>query len=139
MAPSREESIVVSLPIADRPRSSAFYRGFLGHDPLGEPQDDGEPEPLQFLLHDRTRLMLVPADGFDWVIGDHHRVAAPGRVEVLLGRTAADEAEVVTWSRLAAAGGGRVVVAPGHRPWGYGAVVADPDGHLWELTVEPGP
>jgi uncharacterized protein len=130
------QSIIVSLPIANRPISSAFYRTFLGQDPAGEPQDDGEPEPLQFVLNDRTRLMLIPTGGFGWVVGDDQQVAEPGRVEVLLSRAAADEKEVRTWSRVAASGGGRIVVEPDHQAWGYTAVVADPDGHLWQLVAD---
>jgi catechol 2,3-dioxygenase-like lactoylglutathione lyase family enzyme len=56
--------IVVSLPVADRSRSSTFYRAFLGQVPPGEPVDDGGPEPLQFLVNDGLRLMLVPRGGF---------------------------------------------------------------------------
>jgi len=62
----------VSLPVAERPRSSAFYRAFLDRVPPGEPQDDGEPEPLEFVLDDELRLMLVPRGGFGWVVGDAH-------------------------------------------------------------------
>ena len=66
MPDSRVGSIVVSLPVADRPTSSRFYRAFLDQLPPGEPQDDGEPEPLQFWLNDGTRLMLIPRGGFGW-------------------------------------------------------------------------
>lgn len=133
------QTIIVSLPVADRPRSSAFYRTFLEQDPAGEPQDDGEPEPLQFVLNDSIRLMLIPTGGFGWVIGDEQHVALPGQVEVLLSRAAAGEEEVRSWSRLAASGGGRIVVEPDRQPWGYSAVVADPDGHLWQLATDPQP
>lgn len=130
------QSIIVSLPIADRPISSKFYRTFLGQDPEGEPQDDGEPEPLQFVLSHSTRLMLIPTGGFGWVVGDGQQLAGPGQVEVLLSRAAADEEEVRTWSRAAASAGGRIAVEPDRQPWGYTAVVADPDGHLWQLATD---
>lgn len=133
------QSIIVTLPIADRPISSAFYRGFLQQDPAGDPQDDGEPEPLLFVLNEHTRLMLVPTGGFGWVVGEEHDVTGPGQVEVLVARVAADEEEVRAWSRAAASGGGRVVVEPGRQPWGYTAIVADPDGHLWEVLTESQP
>jgi hypothetical protein len=42
--------IVISLPIADRRTSCAFYREAFGVDPVGEPAEDGVPEPLQFDL-----------------------------------------------------------------------------------------
>ena len=57
-------SVVGSLPIADRQTSFAFYREALGLelglDVVGQPAEDGVPEPLQFALNDGTRLMLVP-------------------------------------------------------------------------------
>jgi catechol 2,3-dioxygenase-like lactoylglutathione lyase family enzyme len=35
--------------------------------------------------------------------------------------------------------GGTVVKAPEEKVWGgYGAYVADPDGHLWEIAWNPG-
>lgn len=129
-------SIVVCLPVDDRPRSSTFYRAFLDRQPPGGPGDDGEPEPLQFPLNASTSLMLIPRGGFGRVIGDEHEVAGRGHVEVLLSRSAADEDQVRSWSRAAARGGGLVVVEPGRQPWGYTAVVADPDGHLWQIVTD---
>ena len=126
--------IVVSLPVADRPTSSTFYRAFLDQVPPGEPEEDGEPEPLQFLVNDGLRLMLIPRGGFGWVVGDAE-VASAGTVEVLLSREAADEAAVRQLAETAVSAGGTVVVAPGQQPWGYAAVVGDPDGHLWQLIV----
>ncbi len=136
MSENSDGSIVVSLPVADRPTSSRFYRAFLDRQPSGEPQDDGEPEPLQFWLNDDARLMLIPQGGFGWVIGDDHQVTEPGHVEVVLTREAPDEDGVRAWSDTAASAGGRVVVAPGRRPWGYVALVADPDGHLWQVITD---
>jgi len=129
--------IVVCLPVADRPTSSAFYRAFLGQDPPGEPRDDGEPEPLVFPLNDGTSLMLVPSDGFGWVIGDRHEVAERGHVEVVLSRSAESEDSVADAVAAAQRGGGSVVTVPGRQPWGYVAVVADPDGHLWQVITVP--
>lgn len=67
----------VSLPIADRQRSYAFYQETLSLKPFGEPAEDGVPEPLQFRLDERTSLMLVPTGGFGWVLGSRD-VAPPG-------------------------------------------------------------
>jgi hypothetical protein len=53
-------SIVVSLPIADRRTSLAFCGEGLGFEPVGDPADDGVPEPLQFALTESLNLMLVP-------------------------------------------------------------------------------
>ena len=56
--------VVVSLPIADRRTSFTFYGKGLGFEAIGEPAEDGVPEPLQFALNDGARLMLVPTGGF---------------------------------------------------------------------------
>ena len=53
-------TVVVCLPITDRQASFAFYRDGLGFEPVGEPAEDGVPEPLQFTLNDGLRVMLVP-------------------------------------------------------------------------------
>ena len=129
--------IIVSLPVANRPTSSAFYRAFLDRLPPGEPRDDGEPEPLVFPLNDGVSLMLVPSDGFGWVIGEAHDVASRGSVEVVLTREAESEDAVGRAVEAAERGGGTVVMPPGRRPWGYVALVADPDGHLWQVITEP--
>jgi len=133
--PENVGAVVVSLPVADRPTSSASYRAFLGQSPPGEAQDDGEPEPLQFLVNEGLRLMLIPRDGFAWVVGDHE-VASRGTVELVLSREVPSEAAVGELTDVAASRGGAVIVAPGGQPWGYVALVADPDGHLWQIIAE---
>jgi catechol 2,3-dioxygenase-like lactoylglutathione lyase family enzyme len=67
----RNTLVVVSLPIADRRTSFAFYRDGLGFAAVGEPWEDGIPEPLQFALNDGVRVMLIPTGGFDRITGDH--------------------------------------------------------------------
>ena len=52
--------ITISLPIADRRTSPAFYRDGLGFEAIGELASDGVPEPLQFELADGARLVLIP-------------------------------------------------------------------------------
>jgi predicted lactoylglutathione lyase len=130
-------SVVASLPVADRPTSSRFYRAFLDRVPPGEPDEDGEPEPLQFDLADGVRLMLIPRGGFGWVIGEDHKVAERGTAEVIFSRQASSQSDVDALAEVAAGAGGSVVVPPGERQWGYVAVVADPDGHLWQIMASP--
>jgi uncharacterized protein len=130
-------TVVVSLPIADRPTSHAFYRDALGLEAIGEPAEDGVPEPLQFALNgDGVRLMLIPAGGFGWVIGDHE-VAQRGRSECVLGVTAGTEAGVAELIERARRAGAEIVTEPGQQPWGYAAALADPDGHVWMVTPAP--
>ena len=126
--------VIVSLPIADRRRSSDFYRALLGTEPFGAPADDGVPEPLQFALNDGVTLMLVPSGGFGWVIGDHE-VAPSGTSECVMSLAVADDDAVAAWVDRARAAGGTVVTEPADKGWGFHGLVADRDGHLWIVTV----
>ena len=83
-SPNDHAPLLISLPVADRVRAHAFYRDGLGLDAIGELADDGVPEPLMFVQNPMSRLMLVPSDGFGWIIGDHH--AAPARDERMCSR-----------------------------------------------------
>jgi hypothetical protein len=127
--------VVVSLPIADRRTSFTFYRDGLGFAALGEPWEDGIPEPLQFALNDGVRVMLIPTGGFDRITGDH-QVAPGGTSEcVLVLATGTDEGvdEVI---QRAQAAGADVITPPGQQPWGYAGAFADPDGHIWMVRSE---
>jgi len=130
--------VVVSLPIADRRTSFAFYREGLGLDAVGELADDGVPEPLQFALNDGVHLMLIPTGGFGWVIGDRE-VAARGHSECMLVLHAESQAAVEEMVKRAHHAGAEIVTQPGQQPWGYAGTIADPDGHLWMVTSEPFP
>jgi uncharacterized protein len=127
--------VVVGLPIADRRTSFEFYGDGLGFDPVGEPADDGIPEPLQFALNDGARIMLIPTGGFGWVIGDHE-VAARGHAECVLNLRVPSEADVAEVVGRAQRAGGEVVTEPARQPWGFTAAFADPDGHIWMITSD---
>lgn len=129
---------IVSLPIADRRTSFAFYRDGLGLAPFGEPADDGVPEPLQFDLNEGLRIMLIPTGGFGWVIGDH-QVAPKGTSECVLSLAVETDAEVDELISRATNAGAAIAVEPGRQPWGYTGTFADPDGHLWMVISAPEP
>ncbi|WBB78330.1 VOC family protein [Micromonospora sp. WMMD882] len=132
----RHSPVVLGLPIADRPTSFRFYREALGLTAVGEPADDGIPEPLQFDVNEGLRLMLVPTGGFGWVVSPHE-VAPRGQSECLLGLSLTSPEEVDRLVERARTAGAAVVTEPARQPWGFSAALADPDGHLWLLTVEP--
>ncbi len=140
-APSAEETqmphlpLTICLPIEDRRASFAFYTDGLGLEAVGEPADDGVPEPLRIVLADAVHLMLIPRGGFDWVTGDH-TVSERGNSECLLSLSAGTAAAVDDLVSRAEAAGGRVVSPPAAQPWGYTGTVADPDGHLWSVLTE---
>ena len=122
-----------------RQTSCEFYRDAFGLDPVGETADDGVPEPLQFDLNDGARIMLVPAGGFGWVVGDH-QVAEAGTSECVVSITAGTD--VAVDDLIARAGAARVtiVTTPGSQPWGYVGTFAGPDAHLWMVVsaAQPG-
>jgi uncharacterized protein len=127
--------IVVSLPIADRQISFHFYRDGLGFDTVGEPAEDGVPEPLQLALNDGVRIMLVPTGGFGWMAGDRE-VAPPGRSECVISLSADTNTGVDEMVQRAHKAGAEIVTEPGQQPWGYAGAFADPDGHVWMVTSE---
>lgn len=131
--PASSVDLIVSLPIADRHRSMAFYREALGFEPEGEPAEDGIPEPLQFRLAETTVLALIPTGGFAWVLGDRE-VAIPTVSECLLGVSRRSAAEVTETTDRMRAAGGTVLAEPELQDWGFTGVCTDPDGHAWQIT-----
>jgi uncharacterized protein len=130
-------TFAVALPTADRRVAHDFYRAAFDLQPVGELADDGLPEPLQFVLAPGATLVLVPTGGFGWVTADHD-VATPGTSECLLNRLVGSPAEVDALTERARAAGAVVKVEPGDPGWGHQSTVADPDGHLWLVQVDPG-
>jgi len=130
------EPIVISLPIADRLTSYDFYRRVLGLEAIGEPADDGVPEPLQFVVNVGVRMLLAPREGFGRTIGDG-QVAPSGYHECLLVLSVATEAATDALVGRAVVEGADLVTSPRHQPWGYAGAFSDPDGHIWMVRAEP--
>lgn len=130
----RHAPIVLSLPTADRKRSYDFYRDGLDLEPVGDLAEDGVPEPLQFVLNDGVRLMLIPTGGFGWVTAGH-ATAVAGTSECLLSVEVGSAAEVRDVVEKVRAAGADVVAEPHQQPWGYVGTFADPDGHLWSVRL----
>lgn len=129
--------VIVCLPIADRRTSYDFYCTALGFTAVGEPAEDGVPEPLQLQLNDGVRIMLIPTGGFGWVLGSRP-AAPPGQSECIVTVSVATTAAVDDLIERARKGGGEVVTEPAEQPWGYAATFADPDGHMWQIAQAGG-
>lgn len=126
------QPVTVAMPVADRQTTFAFYAEGLGFHPVGDPGDDGLPEPLQFALNDGVRVMFIPVGGFGWVTGNR-ATASSDHSECLLVMTVADQHGVLDMVDRARAAGAEIVMEPAEQPWGFTAVFADPDGHLWQV------
>lgn len=130
------QPVVISLPIADRSTSYDFYQRALDLEALGDPAEDGVPEPLQFVINPGLRVMLVPRGGFGWTIGGAD-VSSPRQHECLLAIGMATEAATDALIDRAVAEGAELITPPGPQPWGYAGAFADPDGHIWMVRTEP--
>ena len=124
---------IITLPIEDRARAHRFYIDALGLEPVGEPGDDGIPEPLQFKLGDGVNLMFIPRGGFVWVLGEQPAAKA-GLSECLLQCSCDEDDEVDLVVEHAEQAGATVVLPPENKDWGYTGSFTDPDGHLWIVT-----
>jgi uncharacterized glyoxalase superfamily protein PhnB len=127
------EPVVISLPVADRRTSFDFYRQALSLEAVGEPDESGIPEPLQFEVNAGARVMLIPRGGLERAVGGGQ--APPGHHECFLAISAATPADTDALVQRAAAAGASVVLAPGQQPWGYVGAFADPDGHVWMVRA----
>jgi predicted lactoylglutathione lyase len=129
-----QTAVTIALPIADRQRSYAFYRSGLGFTVPGEPADDGVPEPLRLTLGDNVRVMLIPTEGFGWVLSDRKQ-ATPGQSECILSLSRPTRADVDDLLTRASTAGAAIIRQPGEQPWGYDGAFADPDGHVWQIAA----
>ncbi|MCC5969114.1 MAG: hypothetical protein JJU15_04140 [Pararhodobacter sp.] len=126
--------ITISLPVADRRRAHDFYRNVLDLQTIGALQADGMPEPLQFLINSGVRLMLVPDDGFGFVVAP--RVPELGdQAETLLCIDQPTSADVLALREKWIAADGQIVSEPAQKAWGFTGIFGDPDGHLWMIRA----
>ena len=115
--------VSISLPINSRRVAHDFYLNAFGLSLVGEPDEDGMPEPLQFALGAETRLMLIPAGGFEWVIGAN-RLAPAGKSECLLTLEVASENEVHRVFQNCIEAGATAIEEPRQKDWGYVGMIA---------------
>lgn len=130
------ERATVCLPIKNRVASHAFYAA-LGFAAVGELDDDGLPEPLQFEISAGLRVMLIPTVGFGWVIGARKR-SPRGAHECMFVIAQPTDKAVDALMRRARAAGARIVTEAGIQRWGFAGTFADPDGHLWQVSRADG-
>jgi uncharacterized glyoxalase superfamily protein PhnB len=120
---------LITLGVRDLDRARVFYRT-LGWEPAQE------QEGVSFYQMHGAALALFGledlADDMDRPVGDL------GTGAVTLAQNFAAEEDVdAAWARALQAGA-RAIKVPQATAWGgYSGYFADPDGHVWELAVNP--
>ncbi|MEA3061634.1 MAG: uncharacterized protein QOJ94_1415 [Sphingomonadales bacterium] len=119
--------IFVNLPIADLPRSVAFYEA-IGATRNPQFSDD---TAACMVLSETIHVMLLTHDKFRQFTP---RAIADARTatEVLLCVSCDSRAAVDAWAEAALAHGGGEPRAPQDHGFMYGRSLEDPDGHIWE-------
>jgi catechol 2,3-dioxygenase-like lactoylglutathione lyase family enzyme len=120
---------LVTLGVADLARSRAFYAA-LGWEPAVEQED------VVFIQLAGQVLALF---GIDDLAADMHAERAElGTGAATLARNFPSEAEVDAAFDVALLAGARALKRPEKVFWGgYSGYFADPDGHVWEVAMNP--
>lgn len=121
---------LITLGVADLAAARAFY-GRLGWKEHGASQ----PGVAFFQMHGAALALFGVAD----LAADQGRPdAVLGTGAVTLAQNFATEAEVDAAFAAAIAAGGTALKAPEKVFWGgYSGYWADPDGHVWEVAMNP--
>lgn len=121
---------LITLGVADLAASRAFYER-LGWKEHGESQ----PGVAFFQMHGAALALFGAAD----LAADQGRPdAVLGTGAITLAQNFATEAEVDAAFADALAAGGSALKAPEKVFWGgYSCYWADPDGHVWEVAMNP--
>jgi uncharacterized glyoxalase superfamily protein PhnB len=121
---------LITLGVADLAAARAFYAR-LGWQEHGESQ-----EGVAFFQINGAVLGLFGAA--DLAADQGRPGAALGTGAITLAQNFASEAEVDAAYQAALAAGGKALKAPEKVFWGgYSGYWADPDGHVWEVAMNP--
>ncbi|MBP7339706.1 VOC family protein [Niveispirillum sp.] len=121
---------LVTLRVTDVARSRAFYEG------LGWQACAGSQSGFAYFQMGGMGLGLLAAEKYaDEIAGDAGKVTSG---PTMLAQNVRDKAEVDRLVSFALTQGGRLVRAPADQFWGgYSGIFADPDGHYWEIALNP--
>lgn len=123
---------LVTLGVADLSRSASFYER------LGWTRSFRSAAGVAFFQLGGIGLSLYPLQDLAADAGIPEQPLAAWR-GITLAHNVRQREEVDTIVDLVVRVGGSLVKAPEEKFWGgYGAYVADPDGHLWEVAWNPG-
>lgn len=118
---------LITVPVADRARSRAFYADGLGWEPLIDVED-----VLMFRVGERLVLSLWDVASFTAEVGAPR--TGPGVAPLTIAHNLASDAEVDDVLRTAGEAGAQVWPAEKREWGGYSGYFADPDGYRWEIA-----
>ncbi len=124
---------LITLGVADVPRSLAFYRDGLGL----KTHNLKDGDDCVFFALEGTWLAIYPRHllAGDATVAD---AGAGGFSGITLAHNEPSKAGVDAVFAEALAAGARAVKTPAEVFWGgYSGYFADPDGHLWEVAFNP--
>ncbi|WP_157265294.1 VOC family protein [Azohydromonas aeria] len=135
----RPRITLITLGVADLARAVAFYRDGLGWATQGivgaELGDNGAV--AFFNLEGGLKLALWPRASIAADTGLAEAAPAPGNFTLAHNVASRGEVDAVL---AQAVGAGAELVKPAHDTFygGWAAYFQDPDGHLWEVSFNPG-
>jgi len=122
---------VVTLGVADLPRSRQFYADAFGWQPT-----PGSDENIVFFNHGGIVLGLYPMGGLAEDAGVPAERSGFSGITLAINTTTREELDELHQKALAA--GAKSLIAPRDTFWGgYDSYFADPDGHHWEIAWAP--
>lgn len=121
---------LITLSVTDIGASRRFYAE------LGWQEAEGGNDKIVFYRLNGQYMALYDRASLVADLGIPIRQRATGAIS--LSTNYSTEAEVDAAYSAAAKAGALLMVTPGKTEWGgYSGSYADPDGHLWELAVNP--
>lgn len=126
------QQIFVNLPVADLPKSIAFFEA-LGY--ANNPQFTDDTAACM-VISDTIYVMLLTHPKFQAFTP--RKICGRETTEVLLCLSCDSREQVDDLVRRAVAAGGSTYAEPQDHGFMYGHSFADPDGHQWELVYMSG-
>jgi uncharacterized protein len=128
---------MLTIGVDDVERSFAFYKNGLGLPTRGIVGREFEHGTVAFFdLQDGVKLAIFSRDDLAHDAGI--RKTPPSATEFSIGHNVRSEQEVDVVMKQAERAGATVVKPAQKTFWGgYAGYFADPDGHLWEVAVNP--
>jgi catechol 2,3-dioxygenase-like lactoylglutathione lyase family enzyme len=128
---------MLTIGVDDVERSFAFYKDGLGLPTRGIVGREFEHGTVAFFdLQDGVKLAIFSRDDLAHDAGI--RKTPPSATEFSIGHNVRSEQEVDVVMKQAERAGATVVKPAQKTFWGgYAGYFADPDGHLWEVAVNP--